>query len=414
MRSPGRQPAVAPAASRAATGYAKEREMTTPKAPLRPDGRLAPLPLGRAETGLIRIDLDVLADNWRALAAHVRPAACGAVVKADAYGLGIGRVLPPLAAAGCRSFFVATPREAHEARALDAGARIFVLDGLFPGAAADILAAGAIPCLASLAEVAEWAEHARRIGARLATALHVDSGLNRLGMPAAEVDALAARPDLLAPLDVVLVMSHLASADDPADPQNAAQHRAFERLRARLPSAEASLAASDGLMLGPAYHFDLVRPGYALYGGQAARGARTPVSPVVAVFARILQVRDVPAGGAVGYSGSWRATRASRIATLAAGYADGTARTASATTDTPGGFVVLHGARLPIAGRVSMDLITVDVTDCPQPVERGDVAELIGAALPLEAVGGQSRTIGYEVLTRLGRRFERVYVGGPA
>ncbi len=386
--------------------------MTLPKTqPLPPTP--AAISLAPAATGVLHIDLDALAGNWKALAARVAPAECGAVVKADAYGLGIDRVLPALAAAGCRSFFVATPREAAEARALDASVRIFLLDGLFPGAADAVLAASAIPCLASLAEVEEWSAHARRIGARLASALHVDSGLNRLGMPSSEVDVLLARPDLLAPLDVVLVMSHLAAADDPADPANAAQHRSFEQLRNRLPRVKASLAASDGLMLGPAFHFDLVRPGYALYGGQAFRGARAPVTPVVSVHARVLQVRDVPRGGAVGYSGAWRAKRPSRIATLAAGYADGFARTASATNDTPGGSVVLHGVRLPIVGRVSMDLVTVDVTDCPTQVVRGDLAELLGERLPLETAGAEARTIGYEVLTRLGRRYERLYVGGP-
>jgi alanine racemase len=365
-----------------------------------------------SETGVLRIDLNAIADNWRSLSDQVRPAECGAVVKADAYGLGIARVLPALVDAGCKSFFVATPGEAAAARALDGAARIFVLDGLFPGAADAVLGAGAIPCLASLAEVEEWSAHARRIGARLATALHVDSGLNRLGLPAAEVAKLVARPDLLASLDVVLVMSHLASADDPADPTNAAQQHAFDELRRMLPAARASLAASDGLMLGGAFHFDLVRPGYALYGGQAFRGARSPVAAVVSLFTRVLQVRDVMPGGAVGYSGSWRAPRPSRIATLATGYADGYARSASAASGSPGGSVVIHGARLPVVGRVSMDLITVDVTECAVPVTRGDIAEVLGATLPLETVGAEARTIGYEVLTRLGQRYSRVYVGG--
>ena len=367
-----------------------------------------------SETGVLRIDLAAIAGNWRALQARVAPAECGAVVKADAYGLGIARVLPALARAGCRTFFVATPREAAEARQLSAGARLFVLDGLFEGGAADILASGAIPCLASFAEVEEWSAHARRIGARLGTALHVDSGLHRLGMPAADVQRLAGEANLLDCLDVVLVMSHLASADDPADAANSAQHQAFERLRKMLPAAQSSLAASDGLMLGRPFHFDLVRPGYALYGGQAFRGARAPVMPAVSLYVRVLQVRDVAPGGAVGYSGTWRAARPSRIATLAAGYADGLARTASATNATPGGSVIIHGTRLPIVGRVSMDLVTVDVTDCPVPVMRGDAAEVIGPSLPLETVGTQARTIGYEVLTRLGRRFERIYAGNGA
>ena len=386
--------------------------MTLPEPKPLPPAETATVPV--SETGVLRIDLAAIASNWRALRARVAPAECGAVVKADAYGLGVAHVLPALARAGCRSFFVATPREAAEARQLDASARIFVLDGLFEGGAGDILAAGAIPCLASLAEVDEWSAHAQRIGARLATALHVDSGLHRLGMPAADVQRLAARPDLLSALDVVLVMSHLASADDPSEPANALQHQAFERLRRLLPSAQASLAASDGLMLGRPFHFDLVRPGYALYGGQAFHGSRAPVAPAVSLHVRVLQVRDVGPGSAVGYSGTWRAARPSRIATIAAGYADGVARTASADSGRAGGSVVIHGARLPIVGRVSMDLVTVDVTDCPVAVRRGDVAEVIGPSLPLETVGTEARSIGYEVLTRLGRRFERVYAGSSA
>ena len=405
---------AAPAASQVPTGCAKERWMT------RPDTKVPPLLAAQtvdaraAETGVLRVDLDAIAGNWRALAERVAPAACGAVVKADAYGLGVGRILPALAAAGCGTFFVATPREAAEARALNSRVRIFVLDGLFPGSADDILAASAIPCLASMAELEEWSGFARRIGVRLPAALHLDSGLNRLGLPKGEVQRLAGRLELLEPLDLVLVMSHLASADDPSDPANAAQREAFVALRALLPRAPASLAASDGLMLGPAFHFDLVRPGYALYGGQAFRGERAPVSTAVSLHARVLQVRDIAAGDAVGYSGAWRATRASRIATIAAGYADGFARTASASNGVPGGSVNVHGARLPIVGRISMDLVTVDVTDCPVPVARGDLAELIGPALPLETAGAEARTIGYEVLTRLGRRFQLVYVGGGA
>jgi alanine racemase len=387
--------------------------MTLPET--KPPPSLEPAPaIPASETGVLRINLAAIAGNWRALQARVAPAECGAVVKADAYGLGIARVLPALARAGCRTFFVATPREAAEARQLSAGARIFVLDGLFEGGAADILASGAIPCLASFAEVQEWSAHARRIGARLGTALHVDSGLHRLGMPASDVQRLAGESNLLDCLDVVLVMSHLASADDPVDATNSAQHQAFERLRKMLPATQSSLAASDGLMLGRSFHFDLVRPGYALYGGQAFLGARAPVAPAVSLYVRVLQVRDVAPGGAVGYSGTWRAARPSRIATLAAGYADGLARTASATNGTPGGSVIIHGTRLPIVGRVSMDLVTVDVTDCPVPVTRGDAAEVIGPSLPLEVVGAQARTIGYEVLTRLGRRFERIYAGNGA
>jgi len=363
-------------------------------------------------TGVITIDLDAVQANWRALAALVAPAECAAVVKADAYGLGAAKIIPALARAGCRTFFVATPEEGHAARLLVPEARLFALDGLFPGAAPLLLAADVAPVLSSLAEVEEWARAAARVGRPLPAALQIDSGLNRLGLPETEVQALAAQPALLGALDLRLVMSHLASADDPADPNNDAQRAAFERRRTLLPPAPASLAASDGLMLGPDYHFDLVRPGYALYGGQAFRGRATPVSPVVTVRARVLQVRTLEAGSSVGYSATWRARRPTRLAVIAAGYADGIARALSAPSGTASAMVVVAGQRAPIVGRVSMDLITVDVTDVVGEIRRGDLATLIGPGLTIEAMGTAAGTIGYEVLTRLGPRFVRQYTGG--
>ncbi|MBN8912442.1 MAG: alanine racemase [Rhizobiales bacterium] len=318
-------------------------------------------------TGLITIDLDAVQANWRALAALVAPAACGAVVKADAYGL---------------------------------------------GAAPLLLAAGVAPVLSSLAEVEEWACEAFRVGRAVPAALQIDSGLNRLGLSAAEVKALAAKPEVLAALDLRLVMSHLACADDPSDPHNAKQRAAFNRRRAMLPPVPASLAASDGLMLGPPYHFDLVRPGYALYGGQAFRGGATPVSPVVTVQARILQIRTLKAGESVGYSATWVAKRPSRIAIVSAGYADGMARALSAASGKKGASVMVAGQRAPIVGRVSMDLITVDVTDVTGELRRGELVTLIGPELPIEAMGRAAGTIGYEVLTRLGPRFVRRHTGG--
>ena len=203
------------------------------------------------------------------------------------------------------------------------------------------------------------------------------------------------------------------------DPKNEQQRVVFESLRTILPKALASLAASDGLMLGPRFHFDLVRPGYALYGGQAFKGGPTPVAPVVRVEARILQIRDVAPGQTIGYSGTYKATRLSRIAIVAAGYADGYFRHFSAPNGTTGGaaggIVSFHGKSAPIVGRVSMDLITVDVTDLSDPVpQRGDLVELIGPSQSIEAAGARAGTIGYEVLTSLGRRFHRVYVDAGA
>lgn len=359
-------------------------------------------------TGVITVDLTKVRANWQALARLVAPAECGAVVKADAYGLGAARVIPALVTAGCRSFFVATPDEAAAARELAPEATIYVLDGVLPGSELELSWIGAIPVLANLDELRAWAAST---DAPAPMALHVDTGLNRLGMSASALDELVRDRALLARLDLRLVMSHLACADEPEHAMNREQLDIFKQLRARLPATRGSLAASDGLLLGPDFHFDLVRPGYALYGGHAVPGRSTPVAPVVRVSARILQVEDIKPGARVGYSASYRASEPRRIATVAAGYADGVFRHASATNDSPGGAVSFGGCRAPIVGRVSMDLITVDVTGISGPVpKRGDWVDLIGPDLAIEDVGAAAGTIGYEVLTRLGPRFHRIYL----
>ncbi|MBA4171701.1 MAG: alanine racemase [Hyphomicrobium sp.] len=371
----------------------------------------AALPPGT--TGVIRIDLDQLAANWRVLAALGRPAECAAVVKADAYGLGAIRCVPALATAGCATFFVARLGEAIEVRALAPDAVIYVLDGLLPGAEQEYSRIRARPVLSSLEEVQALAAFGRATGTRPAAALHVCSGLNRLGLPKADVLSLSQEPGLWAQIDLQLIMSHLASADAADDPKNAQQLETFQLLRSKLPVTPASLAASDGMMLGPAFYCDLMRPGYALYGGQPSGSQRTPVEPVVTVHARVLQVRDVAVGASVGYSGIWNAARPSRIAIIAAGYADGIPRSGSASNGCENGAVAFGGILSPVVGRISMDLITVDVTDLePGSCQSGDWAELIGPTITLEEAGRRAGTIGYEILTRLGPRFQRIYVGG--
>ncbi len=357
-------------------------------------------------TGVITIDLDAVAANWRALSKLVAPAECAAVVKANAYGLGASRVISALRRAGCRTFFIATVDEGEAARRDAPDATVFALDGLMPGAAETMLANGLVPVLGSVAEVREAAALAKPGQRALPIALHLDSGLNRLGLSMADVRDVLTGPGRLNGLDVRLVMSHLACADDPKHPKNEAQRKAFDAMRALLPTTRASLAASDGLMLGKAYHYGLVRPGYALYGGQAFKGAATPVTPVVSVHARILQVRDVAAGESVGYSATWTASRPSRIAIVAAGYADGFHR--AATINSPRA-VLINATPAPVAGRVSMDLIAVDVTDCTPTPQRGAFVQLAGDALSIETVGSQNGTIGYDVLTSLSQRFHRVY-----
>ena len=368
--------------------------------------------------GVLTIDLGRIAGNWLALSQRVAPAVCAAVVKADAYGLGAEAVIPALVKAGCRTFFVATLDEARQARVLAPSAVVYTLDGLMPGTAEAYADIGVRPILGTAQEVSEWHALARARGKRLRAGIQLNTGLNRLGLSPAEINDITAVPDKLGAMDLTLVMSHLACADDPAHPMNERQRRAFETLRAQLPQAPASLAASDGLMLGRAYHFDLVRPGYALYGGQAFRGGTTPVKPVLKLEVRVLRVDDVAGGETVGYSASWVALPTAtggrrRIATLAVGYADGLFRHLSAPNEHVGGQVVLHGHLCPIVGRVSMDLTTVDVTDVPgAAVTRGDMAEIVGPRISIEDMGAAAGSIGYEVLTRLGRRYHRRYVGG--
>lgn len=363
-------------------------------------------------TGLLVIDLDRIASNWRVLSGLVRPAECGAVVKADAYGLGADHVIPALARAGCRTFFVATLDEARAARALAPDASIYMLDGILRGAGEAVREAGVIPVVSSLSEIAEWSALSGSRQDRLPVALHVDTGLNRLGLPACEIQALVRDAHMLDRLDVTLVMSHLACADEPGAAKNAQQRAIFEQLFPLLPSTARSLAASDGLMLGKAFHYDLVRPGYALYGGQAFGGGPTPVAPAVELHVKILQVRDVAPGHTVGYAASWSPDRLSSIAIIAAGYADGLFRHLSRASGGGGGCVAIDGRLAPIVGRVSMDLITVDVTGIEPAPQPGDLVEVIGPNISIEALGAAAGTIGYEVLTSLGRRFHRVYTGG--
>ena len=365
-------------------------------------------------TGTITIDLGQIGANWKALAAKVAPAACGAVVKANAYGLGAERVMPALVRAGCTTFFIATPDEAEAARKFAPAAEIYALDGLVGNSAAVFVRLGVKPVLSTLDDVVAWSALCRARGEKLSAALHIDTGLNRLGLPARDVRHLAADPSMMAGIKLDLVMSHLASADNPRDPKNRDQLLAFETLSALFPGVPRSLAASDGLMLGPAYHFDLVRPGYALYGGQASQMAPAPVKSAVTVTARILSVADVAPGETVGYSATWRAKRPSRIATIAAGYADGIPRTASAPDGRPGGHVMITGHLAPLVGRVSMDLITVDVTDLPEGAAMpGEFAKLVCDELSIEDAGFSAGTIGYEILTRLGPRFPRLYLDDP-
>jgi alanine racemase len=358
----------------------------------------------RRAGAVLEIDLGAVRANWRNLAGRTR-GACAAVVKADAYGLGAAPVAAALHHEGARQFFVAHLDEALALRpALPAGTEIFVLNGLPPGAEVDCAAAGAIPVLNSAGQIDAWAAVGRGQGRALPAAVQVDSGMSRMGLPAAELDAIADDPRRLEGIALRLVMSHLACAERQDDPMNRDQLARFTAARRRLPAAPASLANSSGIFLGPDFHFDLVRPGAALYGIAPVAGAANPMAPVVRLRGRIVQLRDIPAGARVGYGASWTAPRPSRIATVSVGYADGYLRSLSHRASAQVG-----GRSVPLVGIVSMDSITLDVTEAPEAVEGGFV-ELIGAGNPVDAVAAAAGTIGYEILTSLGQRYARTYV----
>ena len=354
---------------------------------------------------VLTIDTGAVVANWRALRDRVRPADCAAVLKADAYGLGAARIGPALAAAGCRWFFVAHLDEGLALKPLlPAGAMVCVLNGLPPGAEPECEVAALTPVLNSLPQVAAWAGLARRLGRRLPAVLQLDSGMARLGLDAGETDRLSANPALLDGVDLALVMSHLACADDPADPASEAQRARFAADRARLPTAPASLANSPGIFLGPAFHLDLARPGAALYGLAPTRP--NPMRPVARLQGRVIRTHAAAAGQGVGYGLDWRAPAPTRIATVSVGYADGWLRSLG-----PRGAAWLGETRLPLAGRVSMDLITLDVGALPEgALGPGDLVDLIGPMQDADAVAEAAGTIGYEVLTALGSRYARVYV----
>jgi alanine racemase len=356
----------------------------------------------------LTIDLGALVANWRAVVAEVGdPASVSAVVKADGYGIGDVRAATALAAAGCRTFFVGLPEEGVRLRAAVADADIYILAGLIAGSAPVLASYRLIPVLGSPEEVAEWAA-ARRAGLTAHAAIHVDTGMNRLGLSLAEARDLISSADLLALVSPRLLVSHLACADTPAHPLNTKQLAAFHEARALFPGVPASLANSAGVFLGRDYHFDLVRPGIALYGGAFLEG-RAPLRTVVTAEARVLRVRDGAAGATVGYGATETLRASARLAILGVGYADGFHRAASSRDGRGGARVHVRGRYAPLIGRVSMDLIAVDVTAVPG-VAAGDWAELFGPRVPVDEVAAHAGTIGYELLTQLGPRYARRYV----
>lgn len=364
----------------------------------------------------LTIDLQALTDNWRDLAQRSGRARTGAVLKADAYGLGIEDCGTALYHAGARDLFVAAATEGETLRPYAPEARIFVLSGIWPGQEKTFFDNDLVPVLASEEQLAFWMSVLAERGDH-PCALQVDTGFNRLGLSVAEALELAGDVSRPASFSPVLLLSHLHSSDLSSADSNRVQLEAFRKVSHAFDGIEASLSASAGIFLGPEYHFDLTRPGIALYGGQAAGEIGNPMRPVATAEARILQVRSALAGETVSYGGSHRLTRDSRLAIAAVGYADGYLRALSGAgiplrqAVPSGAFGFVAGQRVPVVGRVTMDLTIFDVTDVTSTAVRaGDYIELFGPNMPLEEVANAGGTIGYELLTGLGLRYERRYV----
>lgn len=361
---------------------------------------------------VLTIDLVALKENWRRLNTRAGQAECGAAVKGNAYGLGISPVARALWEAGCRSFFVARPKEGEELRGLLPDATIYILDGLFAGQAEFYAKLKLCPALISISEAREWAAFGRVYGRKLPCAIHVDTGINRLGFSMAEFDALRDDRFTMDGLNVTLLMSHLACADDPPHLMNQRQREAFAAVRAKMPGVAASLANSSGVFLGDGYTHDLVRPGIALYGGNPTPNVANPMLPVAILEGAVMQLRDVAAGDTVGYGATWTAGRATRIAILGAGYKDGVPRALSSTAPHGPAQVFINGRRCPVIGRISMDMMAIDVTDLPQgSVTRGTRAEILGRHIEIDQAASWAGTISYELLTRLGSRYAVLYTG---
>ena len=366
-------------------------------------------------TGVLTVDLDAIIANWRKLEKTAVPAECAGVIKANAYGCGAEQVARALAGAGCKTFFVATLDEARVVRAaVPASAAIYVLDGFFQNSGEAYARIDAKPVIGDLNELAEWDVFCRRTGWAGGAAIHIDTGMNRLGLTLTEAQGIIPRINA-GDHGITLVMSHLACAETLNHPLNAKQLATFREIAMLFSGVPASLSNSSGVFLGAAFQFDLVRPGAALYGINPTPEADNPMQPVVEVKARIVQLRNIEKGESVGYGGTWTARRPTRLAIVSAGYADGYFRAGSSNDGTRGAEVMVAGRRCPIAGRISMDLIAIDVTDLDKnAARRGHMVTLIGEGITVDELAHHFGTIGYEVMTSLGSRYARIYKGGAA
>jgi len=363
----------------------------------------------RLAGGYVTVDLIAIQQNYRFLSENLKDSECAAVVKADAYGLGAHKVAPALAEAGCRKFFVALPEEGIEIRKHLPEVEIFILGGLFDGCEILYIHERLAPVLNSIEEIEIWSNLTEEHGP-LPAILHLETGICRLGLNEKDVRILADNPAMMDGIEFDYVMSHLASADKPDDLQNKAQLAQFKFLRELLPEGlqqtPVSFANSSGIFLGNDYLFDLARPGIALFGGNPTPEKENPMQEVVQWQGKILQVQDVDSEKPVGYGATYRTTGKTRIATVAIGYADGYFRYLGNKAECS-----INNKRVPVVGRVSMDMIAVDVTSIPrEECKRGDLVNLIGGGITLDELANKAETISYEILTSLGHRCHRRYL----
>lgn len=352
-----------------------------------------------------RVNLDSIAHNFNFLQSQLPKSRCSAVVKADAYGLGMTQIAPTLIKAGCRDFFVATIDEALQLRRVVAESHIYVLSGLLKGCEDELEHHQIIPVLNDLGQIHLWNQYARNHEKKLPAVIHVDTGMWRLGLPPREVNALVADLSVLAPFDLKLIMSHLACSDSPHHDKNLQQLDAFNDARKRLPQVPASMANSHGIFLGDAYHYDMVRPGRSLYGLGARFLHTDGLCQALQIYAKVLQVSPIGKGETIGYDAMYCVSKPTRIATISIGYADGYVRTLSNH-----GRVFIHGYEAPIVGRVSMDVITVDVGEVPEHLAiPGAWAEIIGENISADEVALAAGTTSREISSKMGSRFHRIY-----
>jgi alanine racemase len=361
--------------------------------------------------GLLTIDCRELRENYQNLSTRVPSARTGANVKADAYGLGIDVVVPELVEAGCRDFFVAHLSEGVRVRRVAPGTTVYILHGFSKEAASDYQNFQLTAVLGSREEITDF-QSALAEGFNLpAPALHCDTGMQRLGLSPEDAKIIAAERQagkITVPFS--LLMTHYVESEIRGSSVTKEQTARFQSLRTLFPDLPASLANSSGLFLDAHIGLSLVRPGYALYGGNPVPGFQNPMHPVVKLEVPVLQTRSVDAGAKIGYGGEYTTTRPSRLATLSIGYADGYPRGAKGTDHHRGADIMLHGQRCPVVGRLSMDLLICDITDCTKPVKRGDMATIIGDGITLDEIADKAGTIGYELLVHMSPRFRRVAI----